>query len=304
MNFKDFFLLDKRDQFLHFNAFRIEVKSLVVKCLWTEFRRKNNVLVEECVSIVLEKLVIHQSKIDREKARSFVYSVAKRYFQEWFFEKSKNANTIFLEELPTDDQKLDTTNHLLFEDRNNDNELEELKTDVVLRFHDLIRNLNDTNSLLLISALIECVLTQENYNSQMLSLFLYRKTKLGFDALYRAVRKLNLTLSISRPEYFESSFENYKKIEPPTGSTDNKIITDWEKRALFHFESCHERFRGVNYDARHNRCQEKPKVKSTPHERILWIRSNPKNQNLEKEYYERFGKAYRTFKSDRKAAYN
>src|SRR3982751_6309462 len=100
MNFKEFFLLDTREQFLRFDEFRIEVKNLIEKCLWVEFKKGNNVLVDECVSVVLE-------------------------------------------EVPTDDQNLDTTKHLLVEDRNSDNELEELKTDVVLKFHDLIRNLND-----------------------------------------------------------------------------------------------------------------------------------------------------------------
>jgi hypothetical protein len=305
MDAKHFFSLSPSEQATHFHEFKREIGHITKKCLWTQFHRMNDLLVVECISFVLEKLVIHHSKIEDGKGRSFIYSIAKRYFQEWFFDKNRNANTIFIEDLLTDDQKADTIKYLKFEESNSENELNELKTETVLKFHELIRNLDDKNALLVLSALIECILTQDNYNSQIASLFLYRITNLKFHAVFDALKKMNLRLALSRPKYFENCFEMYKKIEPNTVDTNNnKIITDWEKRAICHFENRHERFRSVNYDARHNRSQEKVKVKSTPHERIQWIRCNPNNSNLEKDYYEKFGMSYRTFKSDKRMAYN
>jgi hypothetical protein len=165
----------------------------------------------------------------------------------------------------------------------------------------LIQKTNDTNAILVICAMIECVLTQYDYNQQFLSLFLYRKTNLKFDVLYRTLKNINLRLALSRQEWFEKIFKMYSSIEPRVHN--GGIISDWERRAVFHFENRHDRFKGENFEARHNRISDKNSPKSTPADRIYWMKTY-KGVNMEGDYYKSFGRSYRTFKADRKAAFN
>jgi hypothetical protein len=87
--------------------------------------------------------------------------------------------------------------------------------------------------------------------------------------------------------------------------TDNEdiTITEWERRAIEAFENHHERTRGVNFEMRHFRPVLKNKIKSTPVERIKWMKDNIENPHLERDYYVKFGMSYRTFKSDKRDLY-
>lgn len=281
-----------------FPSLKKNVKDIAKVVLWSEFKKKDEVLVDECTSFILEKLVLHHAKIEDGKERSFMYSVGKRYFQEWFFDK--NSKTIFLEDLLIkDERQVDTLNILKADEKGDD--LETIKTEAVNKFQELIQNTSDKNSIVVVCAIMECVLTQQDYNYQYLSLFLHRKTKLKKDALYKAVKNLGLKLSLSGIEWFDKIFEMYSEVEPH--STDSNIITEWEKRAIFFFENRHERFRSENFEARHNRVTEKPSVKSTPLERIYWMKSYEGDQ-MEKDYYNKFGKSFGTFKTDKRSAFN
>lgn len=286
-------------QALLFPAIRAEIKTIVAKVLWVEFKKTNTVLVEECTSFVLEKLVLNYGKIVRGKERSFIYSVAKHYFQDWLFER--NSKTVFIQDLLLQDEdQPDRIKYLKTEDRSN-NELEELKTEAVNKFQELIQRTDDRNSILTICALMECVLTQYDYNQQFLSLYLYRKTNLKYDVLYRTMKSMNLKLVLSRQEWFEKIFKMYASIEPSQHS--GGIISDWERRAIFYFENRHERFKGKNFESRHNRVSKKTDLKSTPQERIYWMKTY-RGGNMEGDYYNSFGMSYRTFKSDKRAAFN
>lgn len=282
-----------------FPEFRRELNEVAKIVLWNEFKKKNEVLVDECLSYILERLASIHDKIDHDKDRSVAYTLAKSFYLEQLLYKN-NTRAIFFEDmLIKNDRKEDTFNFLMIEDK--EDNLEELKAEAVSKFQMLIQKSDDKNSILTVCAIMECILTQCEYNAQFLSLFLYRKTNLSYDTLYRIMKRMKLNLAISRMDYFTKMFQNYSKIEPQL--FDDTIISDWEKRAIIHFENKHERFKGENYEARHNRIMEKPKVKSTPIERLYWMKSY-KGDNLEGDYYKAFGKAYRTFKSDKKAAFN
>ena len=298
MNIKLFFSATPKQQSKLFPKIKTDVENIAKKVLWCEFKKMNAVLVAECTSFILEKLVTHHTKIVEGKERSFVYSIGKRYFQEWFFDR--NGRTIFIEDLLFENEKQpDKMNWLKTEDPTGD--LESIKIEAVNRFQELIQNASDKNSILIVCSIMECVLTQQDYNHQFLSLFLHRKTNLSFDALYKGVKSMSLNLSLSRREYFENIFKKYSRIEPLTA--DGKIITEWERRAIFYFENRHERFRGRNYEARNRRITEKVKIKSTPLERIYWMKTY-EGQNMEGDYYNRFGKSFRTFKSDKRMTAN
>ena len=269
------------------------------KVLWLEFKKVDDVLVEECVSFILEKLVTHYGRIDDGKDRAFLYTTGKRYFQEWFFDKS--TKTIFIEDLLLENEKAIDRIPIMRDTDDGSETLEVIKSEAAARFQQLIQNTNNPNSILVVCAIMECVLTQTDYNSQLLSLFLFRKTKLKYDALYRTLKNLNLRLALTRMEWFEKIFKMYLQIEPC--EMDGKVVTDWEKRAIEYFEKRHERFKSKNFEERHNRITQKNKIKSTPLQRIYWMRTYT-GSNLEGDYYKAFQKSYRTFKSDKRVAFN
>lgn len=295
----DFFAATTKEQSVSFKLLLNEIKTIISKVLWREFGRRDTTLVDDCCSYVLELLVVKHRKLYSEAvASSFIYEVSKQYFLNWFKKKSKTG---FIEDLISyGDEKDDRLDFLKTE--NKDHDLESMKTEAVLKFHRLIQNATDANSILVISAIIECILTQYDYNHQFLSLFLYRRTNLSFEILFNRVHKMGLNLSLSRKEYFEKVFKWYANIEP-NRSNDSHIINEWEKRAILHFDTRNKVLRGANYEDRHNSVNQKSKIKSTSEERVFWMKAYRGN-NMEADYYKRFGRSHSRFKYDKRIAFN
>jgi len=295
----EFFAASPREQSGSFRLLLTEIKTIASKVLWREFGRRDTTLVDDCCSYVLEILVTKHRKLYSDAvASTFIYEVSKQYFLNWF---KKNSKTGFIEDLVSyDDEKDDRLDFLKLEDK--DDDLESMKTEAVCKFHRLIQNATDANSILVISAIIECILTQQDYNHQFLSLFLYRRTNLGYDILYNRIRKMGLNLSLSRRDYFDKVFKWYAAIEP-NRTNGSHIVNEWEKRAILHFDTRNKIMRGVNYEDRHNRVNQKAKVKSTSEERVFWMKAY-RGDNIEADYYKRFGRSHGRFKYDKRIAFN
>ncbi|GHM98840.1 hypothetical protein WSM22_03300 [Cytophagales bacterium WSM2-2] len=292
MQIREFFEADKRNQSLIFPILKRELESFVKRVLWTEFKKVDQTLVNECLSFLFEKLISCYKTIETGKEKSFVYTMTKSFFRDWFFGKS--AKTVFVEDI------------LIYNHRSDigQNEFNDLKIEVVDGLKKLLKEVTDKNSLQVLSTLIELIIESNNYNSQYISLYLYRKTDLKFEMIFKVLKSLRIKLPLSTEKYFDRIFRMYSDIVPEYPSIGIAIISEWERSAITHFENHHVRSRGLNFDARHFRPMERERIKSTGQERIRWFLDNLSNEHLERDYYERFNMSYRTFKEDKRKVNN
>lgn len=311
MSIKHFFHATHKEQYALFPSFKRNIEDIVKSALWREFYRNDDrQIVEDCSAYIIEYLISNYDNVREDTERTFIYEIAKRYLQKLIFRHYRR--TVFIEDYlnSMDSQNRDKVNPLkriVSTEQYNADDYENLKQEVVQRFQELLmQNQNDRLSIVVLCALIECIDAERDYNSQYLSLFVYRKTCLSFNTIKKRLKKLNLTLRFTRKNWFDKIFDDYSQIEVDGIDESSRLtISDWEKRAIFHFENSNDRFKSKNYDQRYNRISDKRMkgIKSTRSEREGWIRMYEGN-DLEGAYYKRFGTGYSTFLRDKSAALN